>query len=72
MKEGSLCSVFIHTSYFILSPSNVWPLQANGLPHPRQQFSLWDEWDEWDEWRMVPSGLGHPKGWTPYLPDQPK
>ena len=34
--------------------------------------SLWDEWDEWDGWRMVPCGLGHPKGWTPNLPDQPK
>jgi len=37
-----------------------------------QQFSLWDEWDEWDGWRMIPCGLGHPKGWTPNLPDQPK
>ena len=42
---------------------------------PFQQFSLWDKWDKWDkwdEWRMIPCGLGHPKGWTPNLPDQPK
>ena len=71
MQKGEWLPFSLLFSFYILH-FHSWGQAPSPLG---QQFSLWDkwdEWDEWDEWRMIPCGLGHPKGWTPNLPDQPK